>query len=75
MGPGAGNTERARKDSWPESGRRREKALRETRSHINFCVYDGTWEASEAFAHDHAPEVAAWAKNDHQRRTHRPGTT
>ena len=29
-GRGAGNTERARKDSWPESGRRREKALRES---------------------------------------------
>ena len=32
------------------------------RSHINFCVYDSTWEASEAFTLDHAPEVAAWAK-------------
>ena len=35
------------------------------RSHINFCVYDSTWEASEAFALDHSPEVAAWVKNDH----------
>ena len=35
------------------------------RSHINFCVYDSTWEASEAFVLDHAPEVAAWVKNDH----------
>ena len=35
------------------------------RSHINFCVYDSAWEASEAFALDHAAEVAAWAKNDH----------
>ena len=35
------------------------------RSHINFCVYDSTWEASEAFAFDQAPEVAAWVKNDH----------
>ena len=35
------------------------------RSHINFCVYDSTWEASDAFALDHAPEVDAWAKNDH----------
>ena len=35
------------------------------RSHINFCVYDSTWESSEAFALDHAPEVAAWVKNDH----------
>ena len=38
---------------------------RTARSHINFCVYDSTWEASEAFALDHAPEVAAWVKNDH----------
>ena len=36
-----------------------------TRSHINFCVYDSTWEASESFALDHAPEVSAWVKNDH----------
>ena len=35
------------------------------RSHINFCVYDSTWEASEAFALDHSPKVAAWVKNDH----------
>ena len=34
-------------------------------SHINFCVYDGGWEASDAFALDHSPEVAAWVKNDH----------
>lgn len=34
-------------------------------SHINVCVFDGTWEASDAFALDRAPEVAAWAKNDH----------
>ena len=34
-------------------------------SHINYCVYDSTWEASEAYALDRAPEVAAWAKNDH----------
>ena len=36
-----------------------------SRSHINFCVYDSTWEASEAFELDHNPEVKAWAKNDH----------
>ena len=36
-----------------------------SRSHINCCVYDSTWEASEAFALDHSPHVAAWAKNDH----------
>ncbi|MDO8750662.1 MAG: type III restriction endonuclease subunit R, partial [Dehalococcoidia bacterium] len=35
------------------------------RSHINFCVYDSTWEASEAFELDHNPHVAAWVKNDH----------
>ena len=34
-------------------------------SHINYCVHDSTWEASEAYALDRAPEVAAWAKNDH----------
>jgi type III restriction enzyme len=35
------------------------------RSHINFCVYDSTWEASESFELDHNPAVAAWVKNDH----------
>ena len=35
------------------------------RSHINFCVFDSTWEASEAFVLDRAPEVVAWVKNDH----------
>ena len=35
------------------------------RSHINFCVFDSTWEATEAFVLDRAPEVAAWVKNDH----------
>jgi type III restriction enzyme len=35
------------------------------RSHINRCVFDSTWEASEAFALEHHPDVAAWAKNDH----------
>ena len=35
------------------------------RSHINFCVFDSTWEASDAFVLDRASEVAAWAKNDH----------
>jgi type III restriction enzyme len=38
---------------------------RTNRSHINFCVYDSTWEATEAFELDHNPEVAAWVKNDH----------
>ncbi len=35
------------------------------RSHINMCVYDSTWEASEAFELDRNPLVAAWVKNDH----------
>jgi type III restriction enzyme len=35
------------------------------RSHINRCVFDSTWEASEAFALDRYPDVAAWVKNDH----------
>jgi len=35
------------------------------KSHINFCVYDSTWEASDAYVLDHNPLVEAWAKNDH----------
>ncbi|MGH7266233.1 MAG: BPTD_3080 family restriction endonuclease, partial [Candidatus Rokuibacteriota bacterium] len=35
------------------------------RSHVNRCVFDSTWEASEAFALDHHPGVTAWVKNDH----------
>ena len=35
------------------------------RSHVNICVYDSTWEASEAFELDHSPSVDAWVKNDH----------
>ena len=35
------------------------------RSHVNLCVYDSTWEASEAYALDHSPAVDAWVKNDH----------
>ncbi len=35
------------------------------RSHISHCVYDSTWEASEAFKLDHDKSVEAWAKNDH----------
>lgn len=35
------------------------------RSHINCCVFDSTWEASDAFVLDRAPEVSAWVKNDH----------
>ena len=35
------------------------------RSHINVCVYDSTWETSEAFELDHSQLVNAWVKNDH----------
>lgn len=35
------------------------------KSHINFCVYDSTWEASEAFELDRNPNVESWVKNDH----------
>jgi type III restriction enzyme len=38
---------------------------RTKRSHINFCVFDSTWEASEAFVLDRMAEVEAWVKNDH----------
>ncbi len=38
---------------------------RTIRSHINFCVYDSTWEASDAFELDRNLYVAAWVKNDH----------
>ncbi len=39
---------------------------RTKRSHINFAVYDSTWEASDAYVLDESPEiVSAWAKNDH----------
>lgn len=35
------------------------------KSHINVCVYDSTWEASDAFVLDNNEEVSAWVKNDH----------
>ncbi|MCJ7546590.1 MAG: DEAD/DEAH box helicase family protein [Deltaproteobacteria bacterium] len=35
------------------------------KSHINLCVFDSTWEASEAFELDRNPNVEAWGKNDH----------
>ncbi|HEV2380126.1 MAG TPA: DEAD/DEAH box helicase family protein [Terriglobia bacterium] len=35
------------------------------RSHINLCVFESTWEASEAFELDRSDHVTAWAKNDH----------
>lgn len=38
---------------------------RTRKSHINFCVYDSTWEDSDAFILDDSEKVAAWVKNDH----------
>jgi len=38
---------------------------RTKKSHINVCVYDSTWEASDAFVLDDNEHVSAWAKNDH----------
>ncbi|MCY3629475.1 MAG: DEAD/DEAH box helicase family protein [Bacteroidetes bacterium] len=35
------------------------------RSHINYCVFDSTWEASDSGILDASPEVDAWVKNDH----------
>jgi type III restriction enzyme len=35
------------------------------KSHINFCVFDSTWEATEAFQLDQDENVTAWVKNDH----------
>lgn len=39
---------------------------RTKRSHINFCMFDSTWEATEAFEldRDGQKNVQAWAKND-----------
>jgi type III restriction enzyme len=34
------------------------------RSHINFCVYDSTWEAAEAFTLDQHRAVDAWVKGE-----------
>lgn len=36
-----------------------------TKSHINKCILDSTWEGSDMFALDHHPAVDAWVKNDH----------
>ncbi|MBO8129153.1 MAG: DEAD/DEAH box helicase family protein [Peptococcaceae bacterium] len=35
------------------------------KSHINVCVYDSAWEASDAFQLDQSELVDAWVKNDH----------
>ena len=35
------------------------------RRHINFCVFDSTWEATDEFELDRNKNVDAWVKNDH----------
>jgi len=35
------------------------------KSHINHCVYDSTWEASEAYSLDKSELVESFVKNDH----------
>jgi type III restriction enzyme len=35
------------------------------RSHVNFCVYDSTWESADAYQLNHNDNVDAWVKNDH----------
>ena len=35
------------------------------KSHINFCVFDSTWEASEAYSLDRHNNIKSWVKNDH----------
>ena len=35
------------------------------KSHINHCVYDSTWEASEAYSLDKSAFVESFVKNDH----------
>jgi type III restriction enzyme len=34
-------------------------------SHVNLCVFDSTWEASDEFEIDRNKSVRAWVKNDH----------
>jgi len=38
---------------------------RTRKSHINCCVFDSAWEASEAYEFDRNGNVTAWVKNDH----------
>lgn len=38
---------------------------RTKKSHINVCVYDSAWEASDAYVLDDSDAVSAWVKNDH----------
>ena len=35
------------------------------KSHINFCVFDSAWEATESFELDRNKDVDSWVKNDH----------
>ena len=35
------------------------------KSHISHCVFDSTWEATEAYKIEKNPHVTAFAKNDH----------
>ena len=35
------------------------------KSHINYCVYDSTWEDTTAYELDKSKMVDAWVKNDH----------
>ena len=35
------------------------------RSHVNYCVYDSTWEYYDSGILDSSPEIDAWVKNDH----------
>ena len=41
------------------------RASARLKSHVNFCVYDSAWEASDAYVLDNHPGVTAWVKNDH----------
>jgi type III restriction enzyme len=36
-----------------------------SKSHISHCVYDSTWESTEAYKIEKNPHVTAFAKNDH----------
>lgn len=35
------------------------------KSHVNLCVFDSTWEASEMFELERNSNINAWVKNDH----------
>ena len=41
------------------------RAKRRKKSHVNYCVYDSAWEASESFELARNNAVEAWVKNDH----------